>query len=150
MNPTYVSQRHWTGCAIACIAIVTGRTYDAVARRAFGGREYAKMQRLSYHSDRRDFSLSTAVMLKTLRAFGLGAQLSSRFRFGSTAIVTLLNPTYETNDKGEQTLHCVVYDHRFGGRIIDPADPVGEPRSYYLDRWRAAKKIGEKAILLTG
>lgn len=121
-----VRQRHDTGCAIACAAMLAGVSYDE-ALRAIHGRKKPRKK-----------SATIPKVRKGLKQLGVKTEETGRFmQLKRPAMMMFEWPC------APGLHHCVVYDPSFGGRIIDPAGDAEwyRGRDYYLRAWRRSGRM---------
>jgi len=120
-----VAQMDGDGCAVAAIATIVGKSYDAVGRRAFGRRWTASLSP----------GLYTSQIIRVLRSYGMrvGKRVGFDFRSGHSAILFADLSCYW---KGRKIWHCLVWDPDLGGRLIDPSWKGCDDHQYYLKAWR--------------
>lgn len=125
-----VKQPVSTGCAVACVAMVAGVSFDkaarAVKRRTTG-----------------DLCASFAEMMQALRHMGFTCRMGSDFRArGQRAILM-----FEW-DWAPEVYHCLVWDPAFGGRLVEPDGLISKMDYDYY--WRLWRRSGREALVVTG
>ncbi len=140
----WVNQRDYTGCAVACIAIVTGTTYSEAKRasRFVTGRQ-----------PRGELHLTFPQIASTIRRLGFRCRYGTDFMEEKQRTILMFDwPA----PYGPGT-HCVVWDPSFGGRFVDPgyrnlfspswSDSDPRKGDFYLDCWR---ECGQESLMITG
>lgn len=123
-----VEQLHGTGCAVACVAMVTGASYTKAALHVKGKRTG-------------DLSAYFSEMARGIRALGFTCRMGPDFREKKCPGI-LMFEWWTTGD-----FHCVVYDPRFGGRFVDPGYDRTLGPDFYLEHWR---RNGRESLIVTG
>lgn len=123
---TRVAQPVETGCAIACVAMVTGVPFDRVAREVHG----------PWWKRKRDVSAYLSDLVPAVRRLGFTCRLARDFREKRLRAILLFEWPWSPGD-----FHCVVWDpfassSSSGGRVIDPGLTWPEPTRFYLREWR--------------
>lgn len=120
----FVEQLHYSGCAIACIATIAGRTYD-------------EAQRTAQRERSRDKSLWDHEIVETLASFGI------RGRFVEGHVLDD-RPAILMFDWPESVLtHCVVWDP-IAVRFIDPS--IGSREQLF--EWEFWVSSGRHAVVV--
>ena len=122
-----VEQLHDTGCAVACVAMVTGISYTKAALHVKGRRSG---NLAAYWSE----------MMSGVRALGYTCRMGTDFRAKKLPAILMFR-WFNSDD-----YHCVVYDPEFGGRFFDPsAAAMGS--QFYMEHWR---RNGRESLVVTG
>lgn len=119
-----------SGCAIACVAMVAGVSYD----EAF----LAVHDSWNAHPE-----ASYKDIIAGLRKLGFSSRLATDFRRQSKRPAILV---FEWRGLSRGVYHSVVWDHH-SKRFVDPGykRPLGE--KFYMDHWRKSERV---AVMLTG
>ena len=130
-----VYQKHNTGCAVACAAMLAGVSYKK-ALEAIHGKKNAPRQK----------SATIAKMRKGLQQLGVKTRETGRFMQLKQPAIMMFEWPQEPG-----LHHCIVYDPAFGGRFVDPA---GEPwwcqsgsmQDFYLRAWRRSGRMSVAVV----
>lgn len=123
MKIKYVRQKHRSGCAVACIAMITGLSYDAVKKQFQTNFEHGGMK--PEHS--RDFILE--------HGFSAIEVTPSTYKNVPTINKRLSKPFADIHFVSVQPFadsevnHAIVMDKN--GRVYDPEDPKCKDLSRY-------------------
>lgn len=124
----HVVQRHELGCAVACVAMVTGVSY---------GRALEAAHR-PLPVDPKKVSLNLSEAARAVRRLGQRCTIQRGF-FRKNLPAILVFEWGEWGAPGD--LHAIVWDPRFGGRLVDPGSSRHRQSytpEFYMDRWRAS------------
>jgi len=122
-----VEQIHGSGCAVACVAMVTGVSYTKAALAVKGKRTG-------------DLAAYWSEMARGIRDLGYSCRMGTDFR--AKKLPAILMFRWFTSDD----YHCVVYDPAFGGRFFDPG-LAGMGSQFYMEHWR---RNGRESLVVTG
>ena len=123
-----VEQIHGSGCAVACVAMVTGVSYTKAALHVKGRRTG-------------DLSAYFTEMARGVRSLGFTCRMGTDWRQKKLPAI-LMFEWWSTGD-----YHCVVYDPAFGGRFVDPGYDRTLGPDFYMEHWR---RNGRQSLVVTG
>lgn len=132
----HVRQGDENGCAIACIAIIAGLTYERARAETFPKRRTFRDNKSLHVDDDR--------MSSTFRRLGFHVNHSATFRDHKRPAVLVFEwePGMPSSDR-----HAVVWDP-FSERFLDPGyGPNFHNTDRYLTLWQ---KTGYRATIVTG
>jgi len=128
-----VLQQHDNGCAVACVAMVTGVSYADAFKAAFGPR--------SRRSVRLELTLSQVA--GAIRSLGFRCRHGSDWLSGAFPAVLMFEWDHDIMPPG--TFHCVAYDP-FRRRVVDPGG-TDFSQARYRRMWNES---GRMSLVVTG
>lgn len=123
----HVAQADFNGCAVACVAMACGVTYEQARRAAFPRRKVFR--------DDRSLWLSDPQVVRAIERLGFRTSMARTFRrHRRPAIIS-----FEWEPGSRSFAHSVVWDPA-QRRLLEPAEPDRhmhpDEELRYLDLWR--------------